>query len=262
MKIAVYNCTYNPEISNLIHFGCELVKETIAQQLTRVGHEFYFIPWQHCVKNTYKISDDTNLVLVNGEGSWHNNKRDDMLRVAEKYPSIMFNTVYQNNSYNKKSLDNFIAIYARESMSVELIENDSGKAKMMPDIILSNENITKFSKNLNEKIGHIDHRSGIKTLQKYDSFLSQIQKYSHIASGSFHGALVCSMLDIPFSLWPSNTHKMIALAKDMNIEEHHHLNKRCAINSIPHTLSDSVKKYVNDGKESIDHFFNSLENYV
>lgn len=262
MKIAVYNCTYNPEISSLVHFGCELVRETITQQLDRVGHEHYFIPWQYCVNNTYAISDDTDLVLVNGEGSWHSNKRKDMLDIANKYPCVMFNTVYQNNSYSKESLNKFKDIYTRESMSAAAVNSDGGTAKVIPDIILTNNNILNRSKSLTVNHGHIDHYDGTITLQRYKPFLDQIELFSHVASGSYHGALVCAMLDIPFSMWPSNTHKMIALANDMGVRNIHYSNKSTAINSIPKTLSDSVKEYVTDSQNKINNFFDNLNQYV
>ena len=262
MKIAVYNCTYNPEISPLVHFGCELVRETITQQLDRVGHEHYFIPWQYCVNNTYTISDDTDLVLVNGEGSWHSNKRKDMLDIANKYPCVMFNTVYQNNSYSKESLNKFKDIYTRESMSEAAVKSDGGTAKVIPDIILTNKNILNRSKSLTPNHGHIDHYDGAKTLQRYKPFLDQIESFSHVASGSYHGALVCAMLDIPFSMWPSNTHKMIALANDMGVRNVHYTNKSTAISSIPKTLSDSVREYVTDSQNKINNFFDNLNQYV
>jgi hypothetical protein len=262
MKIAVYNCTYNPEISPLVHFGCELVRETITQQLDRVGYEHYFIPWQQCVNNTYKITDDTDLVLVNGEGSWHSNKRKDMLDIANKYPCVMFNTVYQSNSYSKESLNKFKDIYTRESMSAAVVKSDGGTAKIIPDIILTNKNILKRKKSKVVNHGHIDHQSGVKTLQKYKTFLDQIESFSHIATGSYHGALVCAMLDIPFSMWPSNTHKMIALANDMGVKNIHYENKSAAINSIPKTNADSIKEYIIDSQNRINHFFDNLNQYV
>ena len=262
MKIAVYNCTYNPEISPLVHFGCELVKETIAQQLERVGHSYYFIPWQHCKSGKYTITDDTDLVLVNGEGSWHSNKRKDMLDIANKYPCVMFNTVYQNNSYSAESLNKFKGIYTRESMSAASVKSDGGIAKVIPDIILTNKNILNRSKSVTTNHGHIDHYDGVKTLQRYKPFLDQIESFSHVASGSYHGALVCAMLDIPFSMWPSTTHKMIALASDMGVQNIHCANKSAAINSIPKTLSDSVKEYVADGQNKINAFFDNLNQYV
>tara|TARA_R110002167_G_scaffold254756_2_gene460950 strand:+ start:1250 stop:2038 length:789 start_codon:yes stop_codon:yes gene_type:complete len=262
MKIAIYNSTYNPEISPLVHFGCELVKETIAQQLDRVGHEYYFIPWQQCVNNTYTISDDTDLVLVNGEGSWHNKKRHDMLSIAEKHTCVMFNTVYQNNSYTASSLNKFKAIYTRESMSAEAVIADGGNPTVIPDIILTNENILKRNKSSVIQRGHIDHYDGVKTLQRYKPFLDQLEKYSHVASGSYHGVLVCAMLDIPFSMWPSNTHKMIALAKDMGVKNTHHTDKSSAINAIPETMAESIKEYVVDGQNKINDFFDNLTQYV
>ena len=262
MKIAVYNCTYNPKISPLVHFGCELVTETISQQLDRVGHNHYFIPWQHCKSGNYTITNDTDLVLVNGEGSWHNKKRNDMLDIANKHSCVMFNTVYQNNSYDAKSLNKFKAIFTRESTSAEEVKKDGGIANVIPDIILTNNNILKRTKSNKINRGYIDHRDGIKTLQRYSPFLDELEKCSHIASGSFHGALVCAMLDIPFSMWPSNTHKMIALAKDMGVPTIHYDNKTNALKNIPDSVSSSIKEYVENSQIKINDFFDNLTQYV
>ncbi len=98
--------------------------------------------------------------------------------------------------------------------------------------------------------------------EKYKPFLDQIESFSHIASGSYHGALVCAMLDISFSMWPSNTHKMIALANDMGVRNIHYTNKSDAINSIPETNANSIKEYVADGQNKINEFFNNLNQYV
>lgn len=263
MKIALYNSTYNPSISPLVHFGCELVRETIEQQLDRVGHEYYFIPWQHCVKGTYTIDKDVDLVLVNGEGSWHSNKRPDMLSIAAKYPCVMFNTVYQNNGYNKENLSKFKAIFTRESMSADEVNKSGASATVIPDVILTNESILKRSKSSTKQIGSIEHhKSGLGTLQNYKPFLDNLENYSHIASGSYHGALICAMLDIPFSMWPSNTHKMQALAKDIEAPETHFRSRESAIKGIPDTMKDSIKQYVYNSQIKINNFFENLESYV
>ena len=263
MKIAIYNSTYNPDISPLVHFGCELVRETIEQQLNRVGHEYYFIPWQKCVNNSYEIKEDVDLVLVNGEGSWHNNRRPDMLSIASKYPCVMFNTVYQNNNYAERDLKKFKSIFTRESMSAAEVNRSGAYATVIPDVILTNESILKRSKASTKQIGSIEHhKSGLGTLQNYKPFLDQLENYSHIASGSYHGALICAMLDIPFSMWPSNTHKMIALAKDMDASEIHFSDKTAAMNGIPNTVKESISQYVSDSQVKINNFFETLDQYV
>jgi len=122
MKIAIYN---DCDINSYKHFGCELVMETFREQLNRVDCELVGTVTRNRYNNkghVKKILDKADLVIVNGEGSLHHNRRNDILSVGQKWNSILINTVFQANDGN--GLKDFRYFSCRESYSA----NEAAKA--------------------------------------------------------------------------------------------------------------------------------------
>ena len=98
MKVAIYNDCFT---ENYKHFGCELVMETFKDQLKRVDCEFVGSVKKDMIRNEKHVAsvlDKADLVIINGEGSFHHDRRNDILEVGAKWPSILINTVFQDNS--------------------------------------------------------------------------------------------------------------------------------------------------------------------
>lgn len=197
MRVAIYNDTFLP---NFRHFGCELVMKTFKEQLDRVDIELVGTVKVTDQNPKNKILEKADLVIVNGEGSFYNNRRNDLALVSNYFPSILINTVFDNNSAD---LSNFKYISARESISAEKLN-----CPVIPDIILTSNiletlregrkrAILKNTHYDHARFGHIRHKSGIKTLQSLDKFLSDLWQYSSVTSESFHGILVAYILGIP-----------------------------------------------------------------
>ena len=93
MKVVIYN---DCDVDSYKHFGCELVMETFRDQLKRVDCELIgTITKDQITKNKtdFSLLDKADLVIVNGEGSFHHNRRNDIYEIGSKWPSILINSI-------------------------------------------------------------------------------------------------------------------------------------------------------------------------
>ena len=227
MRVAIYNDTFLP---NFRHFGCELVMKTFKEQLDRVGIELVGTVKVNDKNPHSKILEKADLVIVNGEGSFHHNRRNDLAEVSHYFPSILINTVFEDNSVD---LTKFKYISARETVSAKNLNCD-----IIPDIIVTSnilETINQKRVIQGKGVGNIRHHSGIKTLQILDKFLPELCQYSSVTSESFHGILVSYILGIPCTnilpgsgvLW-----KTSSVAKDIKMNENYLETGRHKVNTL------------------------------
>ena len=219
MKVVIYN---DCDVGTYKHFGCELVIEAFKDQLKRVDCNLVgTVTKDDLAQQRYgyikKTLDKADLVVVNGEGSFHSNRRNDIHHVAKNWPSILVNSVYQNNSFGH-NLKYFKFISCRESFSARQAAHDSGaKIEIIPDIIFTNKRLMKLKlkgTHAHVEINHFNHGE-LSTNNDAQTFLKEIVKYKSITSISFHSLIIAIMLgqDIKKVL-PTNTHKNDALMHD------------------------------------------------
>jgi len=185
MKVAIYNDCYLPQRP---HFGCQLVMETFKEQLDRVGIELV-----GTVKLTDKeprnaLLDKADLVIVNGEGSFHHDRRRDISDISKYYNAILINTVFEKNTTSTKA---FKYVSARESISAKNLKCD-----LVPDIIYTSKRLNNLPKGTGTKHKDIRHNGGLKTLQPADSFLDGLVECKSVSSESFHGIIAANLLGI------------------------------------------------------------------
>ena len=235
MRVAIYNDTF---IARRPHFGCELVMTTFREQLDRVGIELVGTVKLTERNPKNKILGEADLVIVNGEGSFHHNRRNDLATVSKHFPSILINTVFEDNSIDVSS---FKYISARESISAANLNCD-----IIPDIILTSNKLETMRRNGIEpgnRFGHIRHNSGIRTLQRLTPFLEELSQYASATSESFHGILVCYILGIPcIEVLPGAgvPWKTYSVAKDI----------------------ESAENYLETGRNKINNLFENLHTFT
>lgn len=210
LKVAIYNDTY---VKERVQFGPELVMETLRDQLYRVGIELLGTV-QYTKRDRPKFFRQADLIIVNGEGSFHHNRRNDIVEISKAYPSILINTVFQQNSCDTSS---FLFKSARESKSAEALG-----CGVMPDLIFTNKRLQNLKLNDNAKgcaiVNHFDH---VKTMQPAAGFLDEVVKYNSMDSESFHGLIVGLMLGMQITkVRPGNTWKNESLMEDSLAENY------------------------------------------
>lgn len=233
MKVAVYNDCFTPRYK---HFGCELVMETIKDQLERVDIEYIGSITKDEIRDKSKINelfDKSDLVIVNGEGSFHHNRRNDILDIGDKWNSILINTVYQNNTPDSR-LSKFKYISCRESFSARAMSENMGKPiDTVPDVIFTNKRLHDLKFNPTKDLIKVRHGSELSTKNSADYFMKTLADHKRISSISYHALIISIILGQEIhEVMPSNTHKNEALIHDFNSDPNYVENSRKSVNDL------------------------------
>lgn len=233
MKIAIYNDCFT---ANYKHFGCELVMETFKDQLNRVDCELVGTIKKDMYRNSSHVSsilDKADLVIINGEGSFHHDRRNDILDIGEKWPSILINTVFQNNKTNGR-LNNFKYISCRESFSAAKCAKQAKKPiDTVPDIIFTNKRLANLKFNPSKELIKVRHGSDLSTKNAADYFMNTLSQYHRVSSISYHALIISLILGQTIEeVVPSNTHKNEALIHDFLSDSNYVENSRVKINNL------------------------------
>ena len=261
------NVTIVSDTSESSHFGCKLVMEAINEQLKRIGAKVIKSNKLGVIKP--EVPSNTDLILVNGEGSVHHGRNVNLLSVSKLYPKIpavFFNAVWDSNP-EWECLKNFKLITVRESESFNQLPSFV-KGLIVPDVAFIANKLTTFvkpnpTKGLCVTDNVLDDDNFDLSAKGWDNplgFFKNMSNYSRVCTGRHHGVCVAASLGIPFSAWPSNTHKIYGMMNDMGIPQHHYTTKKEAVKNVPDNLDKKVKEYVKEAKEKIISFFDNLYN--
>jgi len=261
------NVTIVSDTSESSHFGCKLVMEAINEQLKRIGAKVIKSNKLGVIKP--EVPNNTDLILVNGEGSVHHGRNNNLLSVTKFYPKIpavFFNAVWDSNP-EYECLKDFKLITVRESESLKQLPSFV-KGLIVPDVAFIANKLTTFLKPNSTK--DICITDNVIEGDNFDlsakgwvnplDYIKNMSKYSRVCSGRHHSVCVAASLGIPFSAWPSNTHKIYGMMNDMGIPQHHYTTKKEAVKNVPDNLDKKVKEYVKEAKEKIISFFDNLYN--
>lgn len=258
MKVTILNDTGGK------HFGCELVMQTYHDQLKRVGIEI--IKTVPVKTKEIKIPKGTDLVVVNGEGSLHHGRHKQLITVANRYPAVLLNTVWQSNP-NYPALYKFKYITVRESFSYNNLPKSLPNVEIVPDVTFASSFLCNYQKPVPTKdVGITDNvvekgkSNGISALQPAGVFVPTMCQYRRWCIGRFHAAVVASVLQIPFSVWPSSTHKMKGLLTDIGIPHLHFNTKEEALKHVPEMVDEKIVKYTIEARKKIERMFENLHN--
>lgn len=266
MKVSVLNDTALGSVTGGAHFGCTLVMETLYDLLEENGHEV--VQKVGANEPRFEIDKSADLVIVNGEGSIHHNHRRELVKVARSWPSILINAVYQENDALGMDEFNYVAVRENQSAKECPVECD-----IVPDLLFASRTLAAFDtypRKTTEDIGVTDNvlnqiaggDGGISALQSPEAYITQLLKHKRMCCGRFHAVAACAVLGIPFSAWPSNTHKIVGMMEDMGIEHYHFRTKEEALAHVPTDFNSNIVLYVEDAKLKIHKLFERLEDFV
>jgi hypothetical protein len=192
------------------------------------------------MRNLYKLGEkhliSDNKVLVNGEGTLHNDT-ERCFKLLEKAKILkeegkkvyLINSVWQNNRKAKAYLKYFDKIFVRESFSQKSLQDQGYDAKVVPDLSLY---ITKKEKPVKKKhkvifIDSVQDETAdyLNMLSKQfnapfyrmcesPNIIEEIRSSEKVCTGRFHGLTFCIKYNIPFVAFDSNTHKIKGLVFD------------------------------------------------
>lgn len=239
------------------HFGCTLVMETFREQLARVGLDETLTP------------DDADLVIVNGEGSLHHGRRQDLLDWPARKPSVFVNAVYDTNpEYPQMREFRYVAV--RESLSAAALREQGVECDIVPDVVLTSSRLRwltemrQFVKPsgvlLTDNV--LSGAAGESACAEPTEYVKNLARHERAVCGRFHAALACAVLGVPFSTWDSNTHKIEGLMIDAGVPELHAADQETAIALCPDVMSASVAEYVRDGRERVDSMFEKIAELI
>jgi hypothetical protein len=158
------------------------------------------------------LLEAADLVIVNGEGCLHHGRRLDLLEVAQEYPAVLINAVYQDMPEHP-ALKAFERVYVRESLSQAEVEKHGVEAKVVPDLIFYHD-IPRPE--VTEDVVIVDsvQRSG-GLVPKDKEFIEKQGRAKEVLTGRFHSVCLAVMWDQPFKAGASNSHKIEGLLKDV-----------------------------------------------
>ena len=265
MRVAIVNDTSGR------HFGCQLVMEAFRDQLGRVGVELLgTVPRRTRLLGDYpEFVRRADLVIVNGEGSIHHGKRSELVELADRYPAILINCVYADNP-PRDALRKFRFVAARESLSATQLQRHGVPAAVIPDVMLTSRTLNEFPRpipveQLGFSDGVLDPKGGFSAKVGAGNarrYLEEVGRYRSLCTGRFHTVLVASVLQIPFSAWASNTHKIEGLLQDMGVGHLYADSRAAAAALVPDTFDERIEAYVTRGKRKIERLFERLEEFI
>ena len=142
------------DTSSFNHYGCHLVIEQIRQHCKRYGLNLW---------HTVKLGEDwraerhrerfaeSNIVLVNGEGSFHHDRKSALILAQSaafcrerNIPCVLINSVYQDNGNEMAHLvRQFDLVFARESRSQTELRKEGINSEVAPDMTLSHADLSQ-----------------------------------------------------------------------------------------------------------------------
>lgn len=258
------------------HFGCQLVGQTLREQLCRVGLRLTAsLPYDHQnVVGAKDFLDEADLVLINGEGSLHHGRFAELLALAEQYPTALINCVYQDNPPNRY-LKSLRYVSARESLSAAALRTEGVDAQVVPDVLFCSSLLNSYVRpQPTQELGITDNaqktvyrigpirlrwRSGHSPKERIASdYLAFLSQYRRLCIGRFHAVIAASVLGIPFSTWDSNTWKTQGLMADMGLAHLHFSNKEDALAAVPTELDPVIPEFRLQARQAIETMFDRL----
>lgn len=268
------------------HFGCQLVGATMREQMRRVGMQ---------IVGAYKVGSDLgdiddlrdhfDFIVINGEGSIHDGKNANLVRIAARYPAALVNAVYQRNPVYDE-IQAFKLVSTRESWSAAEIRRQRDDCHVVPDFLFASTQVTAFAALLrarrqlgtaviSRQLGRTDSVTskklrlgpvrirlgagrrpfGATPMAHLDYFATS----ARMAVGRFHAACASAALDVPFASWDSNTWKTEAMMADMGAAEWHFRTEKEAVEAAPSSvISEATRAWVEQAPARIEALFDEL----
>ncbi|MDP4611534.1 MAG: polysaccharide pyruvyl transferase family protein [Opitutales bacterium] len=259
------------------HFGCQLVGQTFREQFVRVGMELIAsLPTSFERASNWRTHfDRADLIVINGEGSIHHGRFQELIDLASKFPVALVNCVYQENPENPNLLK-LKYVSARESMSANALIQLGAEAEVVPDVLFASSFLRSFVplNSADKEIGVTDsakkeiksfgpfsirYRPGYSPKAKVvGDYLHYLTSHKRMCIGRFHAVIAASVLEIPFSCWDSNTWKTEGLMKDMGVAHLHFSSRKEAMANVPLEFPSEIRQFSQDARLRVEAMFNRL----
>lgn len=259
------------------HFGCQLVGQTFREQFARSGVELLAsLPTKlESVPGWRQLLARADLVVINGEGSIHHGRFQNLIDLAADHPCALVNCVYQENPANE-NLRRFQWISTRESLSAAAVRQAGAQAEVVPDVLFASSLLRSFvptappsrdfgftdcAEKVVRRIGplRLRHRPGHSPKAKVvGDYLNFLASHRRMAVGRFHAAIACSVMGIPFSTWDSNTWKTEGLMSDMGVGHLHCASRDEALASAPREFPEQIAAFRIEARQRIEAMFDRL----
>lgn len=256
MRIAVVNDTSG------YHFGCNMVMRVLRENVVERGHEIVgeVRRGDRWMRNRPML-DQADLVLVNGEGSIHDDKRQDLLEVAGEYSAVLINATVCRNAI-PEAARLFRGVYVREHLSADEWESQTGeRPKVVPDLSLDHpappiiqptEDIGRF-----DSVANKDWRNGWMK-PGGDEFAIEAQRYRRWVTGRFHGVCLAILCRRAFSAYPPNTWKIEGLMADAGLSDDYRESREAALENLPDAPRPEAETYLRHARQAIPAMFDEL----
>ncbi len=270
-KVFLLNDTY----LNNRHFGCEMVSSTFREQFARTNLEMIGSATKDFDPAKYRSKmEAADLIVINGEGSVHHNRSRNLLEIAGRYPAVLVNAVFEENEENAALLRDFLLISCRESLSAEYVKSFGYEAGVNPDVIFASAFLRAYTKDApSAGLGITDsvrwrktsigpfkrkRRYGFPADCSIVDYLKVFSSHRSLCIGRFHGVVLASILEIPFSSWESNTWKTRGLMRDMGAEDLHFSTQEEALMHVPVELPRSIQQFATAAPARIEGMFDRI----
>lgn len=243
------------------HFGCRLVCQAFREQFARCGLQLKVsLPLHFEVNEVDSLLSKVDLVVVNGEGSVHHGRNLHLVELADRFPTVLVNCVFQENPV-LPALKSSLYVSARESLSAAALQAQGVEADVTPDAIFASSLLRSYVKpgGTKKEIGFTDNvtdrkkrvgllrrkmRTGFTpecaTIKEY---LDTLCSYNRLCIGRFHAVCAATILEIPFATWDSNTWKAEGLMRDMGMSHLHFKDQQSARLNVPQTFDPRFKEF-------------------
>jgi len=258
------------------HFGCQLVCETFREQFERTGLELTrsFLMDLGEEGTWEKTVEGADLVVINGEGSFHHGRYQKLLHLAEIRPVVLVNTVWEENP-QAKSLKKILFLAARESRSANEIRKNGVACTVVPDVLFASRRLLDYQPNdPGRGLGQTDstvkdeirlgpvrwrtRRGFSPKVLRPEIYLDKLCRYERLCIGRFHAAIAAAVLGRPFATWDSNTWKLRGLMEDMGMEHLHFEYRKDARKAVPYKLDNRVRDFAHEARKRVERMFDQI----
>ncbi len=250
--------------------------ETFREQFAPTGLELVnAYPMSPGAAGTWQAAvEGADLVVVNGEGTFHHGRYVEVLEVARLKPAVLVNTVWEENPPSEL-LGEFRLVAARESFSAAAIRASGAACDVIPDVLFASERLRSFAPaGPGKGVGRTDNavkdelcwgplrwrtRRGFSPkVDRPEDYLAKLCRFERLCVGRFHAAIASAVLGRPFATWESNTWKTRGLMKDMGIGHLHFDTFKEAWQGVPDVLDEKVGPFSMKARDQVRGLFDRI----
>jgi len=261
------------------HIGCIATVTNLIKFCKDCGIEIVNTYSRKNIKEFINL-EEVNFIIINGEGTFYNAPEYfiKILDILEKYnlQAIILNTVWQK-MFGNFNLDRIKLIAFRESLSFNDFKSNypdfKGETLLTSDMIFYTDyKINKLGfgdsvlSGLNRHLKQnnympLQYIGSIPDIYAYLNWLSSLELY---ITGRFHGVVLSIIAETPFLAFPSTSHKVESLLKDLKCEDLliNSLSEIEAKRELAKTKIDNFKIYKQQAKKRLDILKNKLKEVI